>query len=754
MALDLQTKLQQAKLKIFGLNPTNDNDSMPPGAIIKKQHMFDTDFYDTTTNDLNETDLFGKDKLISYENMFKQNVRDAQMLRMDTNNLRQPPSADYYTSEANSKLPGITNMNDFKANYLTQDIAARKIQNAFRQHLIRKRQRLSMQTKANFKQKNYKTSSLAPNNNNNNSSTTKQTTIIFAKNTTTTTNVDNYNFINIYKKRVTTENFNLLSKSKQKLAAVTAVAPAAAAASSTTSSNKNANTENYSTQEFHTNRNSSSTQQQKAQNSSSSSSSSSSLTSSITSEAPLQSLSHSSSSTSNPKQVSSKKKSSSMHSIKKSKESLKLDVYENENEETMSLGGGDSSSSTSSLSSSGSSSSSASLATKPKVDNSEQQFRSASHQIITHKQLVSSSLNNIHMMENENRKRPLAIGNINSNNNNNNNAGELRYTPAALEQLFNAGLNHLDVLNLSALQLEELDKMRCIGVAQQETVALAHLIKSQKNNEVAALMEQQQQQQQQQNNASTNVTLNKILASKIAETKTKDAAAAMAAYELSTSSYNLKNKRQKQQLIDEMQKLKKRHQASSGSNSNSSTSSSSPDSTETNEITKQDKDNHHHHHHKKLSLNTDDEMNDELEKSFRQLLPSESHLKRSKQETNKDALDMSSFLAGPDTSMQQLQSHLQQSHQSNARFFEDDSFKKFTGEIVKKYMQEEELRSKHQAHLLKLREKALIEKTDAELAWLEQMKKKAQDKGEDEKMPSILSKQKGIMQKVRILFHL
>ena len=73
--------------------------------------------------------------------------------------------------------------------------------------------------------------------------------------------------------------------------------------------------------------------------------------------------------------------------------------------------------------------------------------------------------------------------------NQNQNGGEMRYTPAALEQLLHAGLNHLDVLNLSALQLEELDKVRCIGMAQQETVALAHLIKSQKTvaNEAAIL---------------------------------------------------------------------------------------------------------------------------------------------------------------------------------------------------------------------------------------------------------------------------
>ena len=81
--------------------------------------------------------------------------------------------------------------------------------------------------------------------------------------------------------------------------------------------------------------------------------------------------------------------------------------------------------------------------------------------------------------------------------------------------------------------------------------------------------------------------------------------------------------------------------------------------------------------------------------------------------------------------------------------FEDDSFKKFTGEIVKKYMQEEEIRAKHQSHLLKLREKALMDKTNAELVWLKQMKKKALDKGEDERMPMLLRKEKGIMQKLR-----
>lgn len=52
-----------------------------------------------------------------------------------------------------------------------------------------------------------------------------------------------------------------------------------------------------------------------------------------------------------------------------------------------------------------------------------------------------------------------------------------------------------------------------------------------------------------------------------------------------------------------------------------------------------------------------------------------------------------------------------------------DSFWKFTMEMVRQYMQEGEMRSAHQAALLRLRQKALKEKTKAELAWLEHQKR-------------------------------
>lgn len=44
-------------------------------------------------------------------------------------------------------------------------------------------------------------------------------------------------------------------------------------------------------------------------------------------------------------------------------------------------------------------------------------------------------------------------------------------------------------------------------------------------------------------------------------------------------------------------------------------------------------------------------------------------------------------------------------------------------EMVRQYMKEEEMRAAHQSSLLRLREKALKEKTKAELAWLEYQKK-------------------------------
>uniref|UniRef100_T1IZ11 Uncharacterized protein n=1 Tax=Strigamia maritima TaxID=126957 RepID=T1IZ11_STRMM len=74
-----------------------------------------------------------------------------------------------------------------------------------------------------------------------------------------------------------------------------------------------------------------------------------------------------------------------------------------------------------------------------------------------------------------------------------------------------------------------------------------------------------------------------------------------------------------------------------------------------------------------------------------------------------------------------------------------NSFNNFTLEMVKQYTKKEEMRSKHEIALLKLREKSLIEKTKAEVAWLELQKQQYRDKGEDDKMPPLRKRQRWLM---------
>lgn len=64
-------------------------------------------------------------------------------------------------------------------------------------------------------------------------------------------------------------------------------------------------------------------------------------------------------------------------------------------------------------------------------------------------------------------------------------------------------------------------------------------------------------------------------------------------------------------------------------------------------------------------------------------------------------------------------------------------------------MKEEEVRAKHQEALLHLREKALKEKTKAEMAWLDLQKKRVRDKGSDDVMPSIRKRQRGVMMRLQ-----
>ncbi|XP_032147142.1 centrosome-associated protein 350 isoform X4 [Sapajus apella] len=141
------------------------------------------------------------------------------------------------------------------------------------------------------------------------------------------------------------------------------------------------------------------------------------------------------------------------------------------------------------------------------------------------------------------------------------------------------------------------------------------------------------------------------------------------------------------------------------------------------------------------SLKFDESMTeDEIEEqSFRSLLPSESH-RRFNMEKRRGHHDDSDEEGSPEKTT------LSSAKEVNMPFSGgQDSFSKFTMEMVRQYMKEEEMRAAHQSSLLRLREKALKEKTKAELAWLEHQKKHLRDKGEDDKMPPLRKKQRGLL---------
>ncbi|XP_031513920.1 centrosome-associated protein 350 isoform X3 [Papio anubis] len=141
------------------------------------------------------------------------------------------------------------------------------------------------------------------------------------------------------------------------------------------------------------------------------------------------------------------------------------------------------------------------------------------------------------------------------------------------------------------------------------------------------------------------------------------------------------------------------------------------------------------------SLKFDESMTeDEIEEqSFRSLLPSESH-RRFNMEKRRGHHDDSDEEASPEKTTLSTAKELNMPFSGG-----QDSFSKFTMEMVRQYMKEEEMRAAHQSSLLRLREKALKEKTKAELAWLEHQKKHLRDKGEDDKMPPLRKKQRGLL---------
>ncbi|XP_068599507.1 centrosome-associated protein 350 [Brachionichthys hirsutus] len=148
------------------------------------------------------------------------------------------------------------------------------------------------------------------------------------------------------------------------------------------------------------------------------------------------------------------------------------------------------------------------------------------------------------------------------------------------------------------------------------------------------------------------------------------------------------------------------------------------------------------------SLKFDESMTEDdiEERSFRSLLPSEAHRRGSKEKSRPPEESE----ANHSTSLVSGSHNIFKSQDANMAFSSgQDSFSQFTMDMVRQYMKDEEVRLQHQSSLLRLRQKALKEKTRTELAWLEHQKKRLRDKGEDDKMPPIRKKQRGLLLKLQ-----
>ncbi|XP_037106525.1 centrosome-associated protein 350 isoform X3 [Syngnathus acus] len=145
------------------------------------------------------------------------------------------------------------------------------------------------------------------------------------------------------------------------------------------------------------------------------------------------------------------------------------------------------------------------------------------------------------------------------------------------------------------------------------------------------------------------------------------------------------------------------------------------------------------------SSRTEDEVE---ERSFSSLLPSKEHRRSSlenrphhhhHEDSEDDAIDESRTLVSG--------SHHVSKHENPNISFSGgkDSFSRFTMDMVRQHMKDEDLRLQHQNALLRLRQKAVKEKIRTELAWLEHQKKHFRNKGEDDKLPPLRKKQKGLL---------
>ncbi|OPJ76867.1 centrosome-associated protein 350 isoform F [Patagioenas fasciata monilis] len=381
--------------------------------------------------------------------------------------------------------------------------------------------------------------------------------------------------------------------------------------------------------------------------------------------------------------------------------------------------------------------------------------------------------------------------------------GCMRFSPAGLQHRLSAELNYLSAIEESVRQLTDTERVRGISLAQQESVSLAQILKAQQQRherdlallkikaEQEALESQRQLEEARQKAAQVHAESRQHLVQSRQEAAQETPCKA-AAKQTETATHQLREMtelartpisdtvsapaapvttlfdHQRQHHSEFMKQLRARTDTNSSTSSRQEspsvpsskenekklsrrekitssieeqTPTAADDSLPSDSILSLPDEKDSASVATEYSLKFDESMTeDEIEeKSFRSLLPSESHRRNNleKKRVNRD--DSDEEVSPEKTALSSIK-ELSMPFSGG-----QDSFSKFTMEMVRQYMKEEEMRAAHQSSLLRLREKALKEKTKAELAWLEHQKKHLRDKGEDDKMPPIRKRQRGLL---------
>ncbi|WAR30834.1 CE350-like protein [Mya arenaria] len=284
-----------------------------------------------------------------------------------------------------------------------------------------------------------------------------------------------------------------------------------------------------------------------------------------------------------------------------------------------------------------------------------------------------------------------------------------RLSPNSLEQKFYNALNDLESMEMSIKQLSSVDRTRAVAMAQQETVSLAQMLKAKQQAHDQQMKEIQLKAKAEANESTKQLEDYRKRASETVF-KTADEIAKTAAVKALTKA------------------VKAVPGVGEGARPKTSVKRRSDEGNENDDTESLD------------DYSIDETMTEDEreEKSFSIILPSKSHRNRVK--THHQHSDNESVTSEASST------HLKDLH---SLFAGEEGFDKFTEEMVKQFMKEEEVRAQHQASLLKLRESALVEKTKAELQWLEQQKQQRRNKGADDSFPQIKKRQRGLKLKLQ-----